>query len=676
MPIKLDVKKFKHISSDDKTTILQHKDGHEIRIAHNVLSKESKAQLEQLAKSTQTKDQAKESQKEDRKSGTVYTKTAAKGVEQAQEIKRQGGAEHGATIVVDKPKMAEGGDVETEQPPMLPQMSTEVQALQQPSQVDPKTKELQDRYNAIQSLKPDYTDTSNLTKHNASETMFGPNGEAPLQLDQHAAELALHSQQQAELLKQAQIGAQVQKQAKDQQLLSQFGAKGVPPLPPVQETAQGQTVVPEQGAVSEEMNRQPQGLATPQSNPMDSLMNDPEAMMKAGYKSQLQGINAEAQAIGDLGKAQAQILANDQIARQQAQDKYKEDFAALDQERKALIQDVKEGHISPEKFWTGDPKTGEGGHSKVMTGIGMILAGFNPTNNPNAAVNFLKFQMEQNLAAQAKNLDAKNTLLGHNLRQFGNLKDAADFTRIQQNDMLTHQLEAAAATAKTPMAQAAAKQAAGKLQMESAGIFQNFAMRRAMMNLADNGNPAATEQMIAYMRAVNPEMAKSMEARYVPGVGLGSIPVPEKVREEIVAHSKLQSAAQDLEQFSKTHSTIIPGTPEYNVGVQKAMILQQQIREGMLGTVFRESEKPLLDKMINENPAGFFKAFSTQPKLKELMRSNEQQSNILKQSYGLPVKHQSIATSNPMAQKEQAIQWAKQNPGPKADKILKALGVK
>src|SRR6202020_262 len=126
------------------------------------------------------------------------------------------------------------------------------------------------------------------------------------------------------------------------------------------------------------------------------------------------------------------------------------------------------GHIDPEKYWTGtkDPVTGEqvGGHSKIASAIGMILAGFNPAGKPNAAIDMLKFQMENNLKAQAQNLDSKQNLLRANLQQFHNVRDAMDATRLNIADITQAQLGKAAATAKSAGAQNAAAMA--KLQLQ------------------------------------------------------------------------------------------------------------------------------------------------------------------------------------------------------------------
>src|SRR5262249_18594132 len=154
-------------------------------------------------------------------------------------------------------------------------------------------------------------------------------------------------------------------------------------------------------------------------------MQTSQNMMGAGFNERLKGITDTSKAQAALGEAQAQVLQQRQNDLHDAQVAYQQHFDALDNERQALVHDVQNGYIDPEKYWTGD-KNGNGSHSRIATGIGIILAGFNPTNNPNAALEFLKHQMDMNINAQKANLDAKNTLLSHNLRQFGNLKDATE----------------------------------------------------------------------------------------------------------------------------------------------------------------------------------------------------------------------------------------------------------
>jgi hypothetical protein len=237
-----------------------------------------------------------------------------------------------------------------------------------------------------------------------------------------------------------------------------------------------------------------------------------------------------------------------------------------------------------------------------------------------------------------------------------------------QNDVLEHQLNSEAAKAKNPLAAAAAQQATGKLQMDTAPMFQKFAVMRAMTNLANNPNgqnPDAVGSMIGYMRALDPEKAKQMEQSYVPGIGYSPTAViPDNVRQQLVNQQKLQASGQDLLNYSKQHTNIVPGTPEYTHGVTKSMAFQQQVREGLLGTVFRESEKPLLEKFVKENPASAFKMFTTQPQLRSILESNAINFNETKKGYGLP-------SSQPAAQGPQfkVVNGVKYQRGPNGEAI-------
>lgn len=759
--IKLDLKQFKHLKSDAKSTTLQHKDGHILTMAHSGLSKPMQQQLaalgesaKQAAKSTDKSEAKADSAKlanggevadnyakggpvgkmygsdaseegikkgiekfyyskpgditlhpnehgnhdvhnskgkiegvhvrkhkgryrfealeaeggeiESKSSSTIHVPDTIAGIKQSETIKKEGKAEHGSTIVVhdkheNKKKehgkvtmMAEGGIPEAldpnaqPKPPavdLTPQIGPVATGVSNESQIDPEIARKRQIYNELTDKAPDFGEGTafNPNVGTSNPEAFGPHGEAPKEFNPKAWQTAEKVSEQQQISTASQMAAEQQRIIAENQTRA---AAGLPPLP-VPEVPGQQA----QQDMSQMQMPQSQGLAQQQQapqNPMAQGMNDIEGMMKSGYQQKLAGINQQAEAQGQLGAAQAEMLNNQVKAQQDAQIAFKKQFDDLEQERQAHMKDIQEGHIDPNKYWTGDAQ-GNGSHSKLMTGIGMILAGFNPTNSPNAAIEFLKHNMNMNLEAQKQNLGAKQNLLAANLRQFGNLKDATDMTRIMQHDVMQNELMSAAAKAQNPMAKAAALQAAGQLKMETAPMMQQFAMRRAMMHLADGGhgedpsNTAAAEQMIAYARMTNPEMAKEMESRLIPGVGMAKVPVPPAAREEMIAKQSLAQAGQDLLQYSKTHSNIIPGTPEYNFGVTKALAFQQKIREGLLGTVFRESEKPLLEKFVNENPAGALKALNTQPQLKAILDSNQMGLNTQKQGYGLPVSKQQSA---------------------------------
>lgn len=737
--IALDLKAFKHVKSDKDSTTLEHRDGHQLVVAHKALSKEGRDQLSALSKIPQDaatvankeemKDKgikmsdgggvvdsikqaadkvikqtsdyhnekdpepyknAKKQQPQPQdmyadggkvKKSTIVSGKASHGIQTSNKAKQEGEeAPHGSTIMVldpkeeskdygkvkiqdEKPKkMADGGT-----PEALPADSQPgAEVMQQVSQVP----------TSIPDLSPEQVSQMREQQMNEEKAKLSPPGvysQDPMLVEK----AALNAIDKRKMRDEASVNYEAsQKDVKAKQIDEINGQRvrlGMAPIPPSQ-TEQGPQPPGSPGNMPEASpDRLPQ--STDSQQPMANMMaNDPMAMMQQGYQNQMGGIQKEAAAQGMLGKEQEQILNQQVEAQNKAKASYQEQYNALDKERQIHMQDIQNGYIDPNKYWTGD-KDGNGSHSKIMAGIGMILAGFNPTNQPNAAINFLTKQMDMNLDAQKQNLGAKQNLLNANLRQFGNLKDATDMTRLMQADVVHNQLLQAAAKATTPMAQASAMKAAGQLQMQYAPLQQQFAMRRAMMNLADssNGNPSdtkAAEQMIAYARMTNPEMAKEMESRLIPGMGMAKVPVPEKVREQLTGFQKLQDTAKDLLQFTKTHTTINPLSKDYAVGEQKAKTLQAFIREGMLGTVYREGEQPLLDQFVNNNPAGAMKMLQTQPKLKELLNSSTMQMNALKKSYGLPQTQQSDPN-------QQALQWAKANKNdPRAAAILQHLGQK
>jgi hypothetical protein len=684
----MDLSKFKHVKSDDKTTTLQHADGHTLTIAHGKLSKDMQAQLSALsniAKDTATPlqqgnayadggvieeasrsgllgSQRKVSQEiSDEKSGRAKAQTVdpTKGDVRTEEQKATAAEYDKTGILPDykakggRVKMAEGGDLLQEDPNAPPALNSIAKVEIPKGEAPPDLTRAQELYNQLVQ-----------TPFEAGQTDFRsmPSGKEPLRPGSNPASFDPQAWQQARKIEATEQSENAAKTAAAQQnIIAENQARvdaGLPPLP-VPNVPTG----PQPPGIEADQNQpQPQPADIAAASQQDTMgMGQQQDMLSAGYSNQIQGIQQQASAQAELGKQQADVLAQAQQAQTEAKAAYQKHFDELDQERKALVQDVQDGQVNPEKFWDN--------HSKMASAIGMIIAGFNPTNSPNAAMQYLDKQMEMNLDAQKTNLATKRSLLSANLQQFGNLKDATEMTRIQQADLVTNQLQQAAAKASSPLAKAAALQAAGQIQEKYAPLFQQFAMRRAMMGLAQGGNSQSVEHMLQYMRVVNPEMAKEMEGRYVPGVGLATIPVPADIRQKITDHEDMTAAIKDLQRFVNTHSTIVPGTPDYNVGQQKALVLQSAVREGKLGTVYREGEQPLLDKFVNSNPAGAMKMLKTIPQLKELLSSNERSGNILKKQYGLPV-HNAVAD-----QRAQAKAWAKANPkDPRAIKIIKALG--
>jgi hypothetical protein len=194
---------------------------------------------------------------------------------------------------------------------------------------------------------------------------------------------------------------------------------------------------------------------------------DVKAGLRAGAKAQELQAGMELQA------------ANDNIVKQQEmQQNYQNSYNELEQSRKDLMLDIKNGHIDPNHYMS---SMSDGG--RIATAIGMLMGGIgggaNGTSNP--AMDFLNKQIDRDIESQKSTLNSKHTLLSATMQQFGNLKDATQMARVYQTDIYKGKLEQAMATAKSPMAKAALQKAIGELDMITAPILQEMSQKKAIM---------------------------------------------------------------------------------------------------------------------------------------------------------------------------------------------------
>lgn len=391
--------------------------------------------------------------------------------------------------------------------------------------------------------------------------------------------------------------------------------------------------------------------------------------LEQGYQRELAGVNQMSQAEGLMGQKQAAILDHDIKQQQSLKLEFKKNFDRLNEERGNFIKDIQNNHIDPKNYWKD--------HSKIATAIGIIIAGFNPTGRPNAAIEMLNRQMDQNLQAQAQNLNSKNNLLAANMHQFGNLNDAMKMTKVMQSDMVANQLRAEAARATDPMAKARALEAAGKIEREYSPLFMQLNVKRALLDAANNnqsggGSQHNPDQLMQYLRIMDPAQAKEMESRYVPTLGFASVPLPEKTRDEVVARQGLQEQIHNLRQWAKAHTGSL-NPEEVNYGKALSNSVQDAYRRANGQGVFREAESNFVKGIVAEDPTAFLNKFRVDPKYKALEDSNMMQLNSVKKLHGLPVG----SKADSLAPNEQAlVRWAHANPNDeRSAHILQKFGV-
>lgn len=604
---RLGLNKFKMISQDKDSTVFQHPAGHTITVAHNSLSKDLKTQLLGLSKAGQDE------------------KTRL----QADEEKH------------NKGKMAEGGEVE--------------------ESADDKTK-------AYQTEKSDIEQ-----REQQSRDMKGSD---------RTGDLMSESQMMALRKKHGMAkGGKVQQYAQGE-MVEGDDTKVPEPIPQAPADAQSaqptigfadpKTItsdVPEeyrteedkQAATNQEAAKDYTALSGSTSGLATKVGEQPESAAPAPTPGEqtLQPASAPEQA-----KVEATASVPVVTPEEKAVNTYHAEKNDIQQGMQKFNQDLLMGHIQPKTFH--DLMADKSTFGKIGTIFSMMIAGLGAglTHTNNGVFEMMQNQIDKDIEAQKAsasnaqnlykmNLDAvEQQARAHNLNIDTKTK-AEVLTKMQMQAKALHDMATTVDKLPPGLAKDAATQkfamASGLVNTQFADLSEQAAGASAklnlMMGIGGNGvgqsNDDKTVQHINYLRATgNEPMAKALEERFVPGVGTAGIPVPQAVREDLISHEKLNNAAQDVLNFSKNNTNILPGTPAYNTGVQKAIVLQQMVREGLLGTVFRESEKPLLKQVVDENPAGVFKLISTQPKLKALIESNIQQANATKRAYKLPESKQ------------------------------------
>lgn len=240
----------------------------------------------------------------------------------------------------------------------------------------------------------------------------------------------------------------------------------------------------------------PQATASGQVDPYGTNAYQ-DAYMK-GLNSQMAGLAGEAKAAEAQGTAQAELLGKQQGIQAQQATEYQTHYKALEAERAALMKDIQDQHIDPNHF-----VNTQDGASKIATAIGLIASGIGGgmSHQSNLAADFLHKQIENDIQAQKANLGQKENLLSANMRQFGNMRDAMDMTRVMQSDILANQLKMEAAKQAGPMAKANLLKAAGDLEMRSAPVLSQIAMKKTLLSGMTKGQ-VAPESVI---RMVVPE---------------------------------------------------------------------------------------------------------------------------------------------------------------------------
>lgn len=344
-----------------------------------------------------------------------------------------------------------------------------------------------------------------------------------------------------------------------------------------------------------------------------------------------QALSAYGQATQDEAKAKG-VQAADELQAMQDQEKQKADLsqrymANLDKitgaslELEKRLSDPKEA-INPQHYMEG-----QGAYGRLLTGIGLALGGA-------PAREFLQKQIDNDILAQQKNIDNKNNLLSQKLKIYGDMQTALDATRLDLNQVLLDGVKKATLKNTGPVAVQHASVLVQEKTLEQAKLLESIASKvtqQQMMGLASRAADPYKAQVEA-MEATNPERAKDMRSRLVPGVGFAN--TMEQAKELSNLRADSDSARQSIDRLKQIANT--PGK-SFDLGLRReadslVTLLTASLNKPITGGgPLQSTERELLNN-LSSNPTSIFSLDSVNKKALDTLKGaiDRKESSALK----------------------------------------------
>ncbi len=420
--------------------------------------------------------------------------------------------------------------------------------------------------------------------------------------------------------------------------------------PPV---APKMTAEAEQAANPQEATEQAPPAATPQK---PTLLPEDTAGLGEAKNMILGGVKAQKEygkSVESLNNQAADI----NLAHKKTQDQNLNEFNA----KSAIFEKaVADGKIDPERVWH-NMSTG----SKIASSIGLILSGLGAgvTGQPNVAQQFMNEAIARDIDAQ-KNDQSKNmNLWKMNREHYGDTLQADLATQSQELSAVKAKLMAAQGRTLGPLA---AQQAAQAIE----GINHQIATTNWLHSRLSGGAPGTEQQHVAelqVMQQLRPDFYKDMESKYIPGVGTSRVPLTQSDKEALTGYDALTNALRDAKEFNVRVGTTFPGTTNNAIAKQKTDALIPEINKLQNLSRLNKEEYNLFSDMASG--LGSLRSDVTAAKLTEL-------ENLVMAKKKNDLKHLGVTPFKTAASDQLAIAWARANPGPQAQAILAANGVK
>lgn len=494
----IDLSHFHKVHQDENTTTLEHKKGHQIKLAHKSLDPKMRGQLAGLPmkdKEERKQTEAKHEIQHLAKGGKVMNNYSSSDSKKKEEDPDSRPAHNGIGGTVRDQKSVEKGFTESGAPPVSEWAHNIKTGLGFAE--GGKVCEYCGRGEIYSDANNPKLEESK--KHLHSGGMYAEGGVAEKQDDQSQKPITIN------------VGQPPQTPSPQaQEAIGNFGkpegqiptnAPGQPnndplnlgiPNAPQELRGQPPGNQPEQQSIAPQPEQQDQQVAgseaptpdavqAPQNPLLQANMNEAQQQAQAAQQ-QVAGIQNEAAAKGHLGEQEAKMEEQHLQNVAQQQKDYTTHLSDLEAERSNFVDDLNNGHIDPNHYMN---SMGTG--KRVATAIGLILGGMGSgiTGGENPVLKFLNNQIDRDIDSQKQELGKKQSLLQANLRQFGNLNDATNMTKVMSADIIAHQLAQAAAKAQSPIEKARAQQAIASIQAQLAPMVKQLAFSRTL--LSQNG---------------------------------------------------------------------------------------------------------------------------------------------------------------------------------------------
>lgn len=371
---------------------------------------------------------------------------------------------------------------------------------------------------------------------------------------------------------------------------------------------------------------------------------------------------------------------------QQFQAKKQEHFDDIMQESKAFESDVNSGHIKAETYSDLFDKKSTLG--KIGTIFGLLIggAGSGLANQPNKLMEMMDNEIQRDLHSQETSASNRQNFLKINQQALLNqsqIQNSALERKIKARALSLSQMRFASFDKMASEVQKLPPGSPQRVQKEqvlgvlyqkmndenssAAAQAAGAAALSHMMGQGGNGSAPNTTFMKSGLAGTElKQVGTDMEEKMFPGLpGMASRPIPQANRDELTAMSVLDNKAADILAFAKAHKgTLSPS--QRAIGEQKAAEMVNYYNNSIKGGNLTEGRLKWLDGQVGKNPTSIFQdILGNNSRLQEIKNSNANRRDILAKSLGFQggPKSQSGGQAPMQTATKSGVQYKKVNGG-------------